>query len=41
VLLKNNIIDQEPVQKERLETHLKAFIQQYNRHLIDNSMTVK
>jgi phosphoglycerol transferase MdoB-like AlkP superfamily enzyme len=41
VLLQNNIIDQEPAQKERLEMHLKAFIQQYNKHLIDNSMTVK
>lgn len=41
VLLQNNIIDQEPAQKERLEMHLKAFIQQYNKHLIDNSMVIK
>lgn len=41
VLLKNNIIEKEPAQKERLEMHLKAFIQQYNKHLIDNSMRVK
>jgi len=41
ILLKNNIIDKEPAQKERLETHLKAFIQQYNKHLIDNFMVVK
>lgn len=41
ILLKDNLIEKELLQKEKLEKHLKAFIQQYNKNLIDNSMVVK
>jgi phosphoglycerol transferase MdoB-like AlkP superfamily enzyme len=39
-LLKDNILGKDSENKERLELHLKAFIQQYNNHMIDNSLTV-
>lgn len=41
VLLKNNLLDKEPAQVAKMETYLKAFIQQYNQHMIDNQLTAK
>ena len=41
VLLKHDISKRKRADKERLETNLKAFIQQYNQHMIDNSLGVK
>ncbi|RKD17074.1 sulfatase [Pelobium manganitolerans] len=41
ILLKNNLLKQEPLLVAKMERYLKAFIQQYNAHMIDNSLTVK
>lgn len=41
ILLKNNLADKNPTKKQELNTLLKAFIQQYNKHTVDNSFTVK
>jgi hypothetical protein len=41
ILLKHDISKSKPSDKERLERYLKAFIQQYNQHMIDNSLGVK
>ncbi|MBS1749883.1 MAG: sulfatase-like hydrolase/transferase [Bacteroidetes bacterium] len=40
-LLENNLIDSEPQIAERMERHLKAFIQQYNNRLIRNQLINK
>ncbi|HTN20440.1 MAG TPA: sulfatase-like hydrolase/transferase [Pelobium sp.] len=40
IFLKQNLLESEPEQVEKMEKHLKAFIQQYNQHMIDNSLTV-
>ncbi len=39
VFLKNNLLEIEPTRVEKLENHLKAFIQQYNKNMIDNTLT--
>lgn len=41
ILLKNNLLSKEPAQVNKMEKHLKAFIQQYNQHMIDNTLTEK
>ncbi len=41
ILLKNNLLTQEVAQVAKMEKHLKAFIQQYNQHMIDNELTAK
>jgi phosphoglycerol transferase MdoB-like AlkP superfamily enzyme len=41
ILLKYDISKSKPSDRERLETYLKAFIQQYNQHLIDNYLGIK
>lgn len=41
IFLKENVMDKELGKRDVLETHLKAFIQQYNQHTIDNSFSVK
>ncbi|HEX7365547.1 MAG TPA: LTA synthase family protein, partial [Pelobium sp.] len=41
ILLKNNILAAEPAQGAKMEKYLKAFIQQYNQHMVDNQLTVK
>jgi phosphoglycerol transferase MdoB-like AlkP superfamily enzyme len=40
VLLKAEIGKSHPQEKQELETYLKAFIQQYNKNMIGNSLTV-
>lgn len=40
ILLENNVIDQEPEVRQKLENKLKAVIQVYNSRLIDNNLTV-
>lgn len=41
ILLQNNLISTNSAKKEELETHLKAFIQQYNKHTVDNSFIAR
>jgi hypothetical protein len=40
-LLTKNIIPGKQELIEKMERKLKAFIQQYNKHMIDNTMTAK
>lgn len=39
-MLRHDLLAQHPEVAERLELHLKAFIQQYNQRLMDNEMVV-
>jgi phosphoglycerol transferase MdoB-like AlkP superfamily enzyme len=39
--LKNNLVAQLPDTTLRLETSLKAFIQQYNNRMVDNNLTIE
>lgn len=41
ILLKKDLKENEVLIVENMEKHLKAFIQQYNKHMIDNSLTTK
>ncbi|WP_026063444.1 LTA synthase family protein [Pedobacter arcticus] len=41
VLLKQNLINKEPEQVEKMNKSLKAFIQQYNQRMVDNQLTAK
>nr|WP_294897144.1 LTA synthase family protein [uncultured Pedobacter sp.] len=41
ILLKDNLLAKNPSQVNTMEKHLKAFIQQYNAHMIDNALTVR
>lgn len=41
ILLKQNLITKEPEQAEKMEKYLKAFVQQYNQHMVDNRLTTK
>ncbi len=41
VFLKQNLVTKEPEQVDKMEKYLKAFIQQYNQHMIDNTLSVK
>jgi phosphoglycerol transferase MdoB-like AlkP superfamily enzyme len=41
ILMQHNLADENPLKKEELVKHLKAFIQQYNQHTVDNSFRVK
>ena len=40
-LLKNNLLTQLPDTTQRMETLLKAFIQQYNNRMVDNALTIE
>lgn len=41
ILLQHNLINQLPEQRTKMENHLKAFLQQYNDHMIHNSLVAK
>lgn len=41
VFLKNDLLAKEPEQAAKMEQYLKAFIQQYNQHMVDNQLTAK
>ncbi|MFV0482873.1 MAG: sulfatase-like hydrolase/transferase, partial [Bacteroidales bacterium] len=40
-MMKNNLIATDSKNKERLETHVKAIIQDYTNRLTDNNLTIK
>ena len=40
-LLKQNLMQREPIKSKEMETFLKAVIQQYNNRMINNKLTVK
>lgn len=41
IMLQENLLDKQPEERKKLETKLKAFIQQYYTRLIDNQLSIK
>ncbi|TAF46764.1 MAG: alkaline phosphatase family protein [Sphingobacteriales bacterium] len=41
ILLQHNIASQNPIISQLMENYIKAFIQQYNKHTVDNTFGVK
>ncbi|TZF83668.1 sulfatase-like hydrolase/transferase [Pedobacter sp. BS3] len=41
ILLQHNLRGKQPEVQQKLEQYIKAFLQQYNRHMVDNALVVR